>query len=321
MGYTLGQLAKQLNAKVKGDKSCLISRAATLTQADSTAICYVEQAKHVKQFSTTKAAAIVLTEELAAICPKNALIVKKPRLAFAKLLQILYPFKKPKHTLHPTAVIGEGCQIDPEAVIGANVVIGDGVKIGAGTYINANVTIYPHCEIGERTLIHAGAVIGADGFGFETDSDGSWVKVLQIGRVKVGDDVEIGANTTIDRGALDDTVIGNGVKLDNQIMIGHNTIIGDHTVIAGCTAIAGSVNIGQHCLIGGDCSIGDHVMIKDRVMLTGGAMVTKSIKTPGIYSSGTGLMSRRDWQKSVVRFRQLDTIYQRLRELEEKNRE
>jgi UDP-3-O-[3-hydroxymyristoyl] glucosamine N-acyltransferase len=192
-----------------------------------------------------------------------------------------------------------------------------GVKVGAGSRLKANITLCEGVQIGERCIIHPGVVIGADGFGIANDQ-GSWIKVPQIGSVIIGDDVEIGANTTIDRGAIEDTIIGQGVKLDNQIQIGHNAVIGDHTVIAGCVGIAGSTTIGNNCVIGGGVGIGGHISIADGVQLTGMTMVTKSITSSGVYSSGIPAEPTAQWHKNVIRYRQMDKLVSRVKELEKK---
>jgi UDP-3-O-[3-hydroxymyristoyl] glucosamine N-acyltransferase len=205
------------------------------------------------------------------------------------------------------AVIGPGATVGTGAHVGEHCVVGNNVTIGAGTRLHPRVTIYAECLVGERCVVHSGAVIGADGFGMARDA-GRWVKIPQVGRVRVGDDVEIGANTTIDRGALDDTVIGEGVKLDNQIQVGHNCVIGSHTVIAGCTGISGSVTIGRDCLIGGGVGIVGHLSICDGVTISGFTFVTKSITKPGTYSSGMPILPHAEWLRMAVQVRRLDQI-------------
>jgi len=202
-------------------------------------------------------------------------------------------------------VIGAGASVGAGAAIGSHCVLGEGVAVGAGTRLHPRVTIYPGCRLGARCIVHSGVVIGADGFGMARDS-GRWVKIPQVGRVRIGDDVEIGANTTVDRGALDDTVIGEGCKLDNQIQVGHNCVIGPHTVIAGCTGISGSVTIGRGCMIGGGVGITGHLSICDGVSLTGYTFVTKSIREPGTYSSGVPALPHAQWLRVAVHLRRLD---------------
>jgi len=248
---------------------------------------------------------------------------------------LLYPEEVPDTGIHSSVVIGDNCtiamsaRIAAQVFIGANVQIGDNVvigpgciiendvKIGADSRLMSNVTLCRKVIIGQRVRIHPGVVIGADGFGIANDN-GNWLKIPQVGKVIIGDDVEIGANTTIDRGAIDDTIISNGVKLDNQIQIGHNVFIGEHTVIAGCVGISGSTRIGSHCAIGGGTGIAGHIEITDGVQLTGMSMVTKSIMAAGTYSSGIPVEPTREWHRNVVRYRQLDKLNDKLKQLEAK---
>jgi UDP-3-O-[3-hydroxymyristoyl] glucosamine N-acyltransferase len=204
-------------------------------------------------------------------------------------------------------VVGRNCTIGDKVRLGPGTVLGDDVVIGSASELMARVVVYAGCQIGERAVIHAGVVIGADGFGFANDK-GAWVKIPQIGRVVIGDDCEVGANTTIDRGAIEDTVLGNDVKLDNQVQVGHNCRIGDHTIVAGCTGIAGSTIIGQRVMIGGAVSITGHLSICDDAVLSANAFVTKSVTQPGMYSSGLPLMPHRDWLKNAAQLRHLDAL-------------
>ena len=262
------------------------------------------------------------------------LIVSDPQLAFAKIAQ---RFNSPvlpwQGGVHPSAVIsekatlGHNVSIGPNSVvhhearigegtsIGAGCVVGEGSTIGSNCIIHPNVTLYHRISIGNYVTIHSGAVVGADGFGFANEG-GQWVKIPQLGSLNIGDYVQIGANTTIDRGALNDTIIEQGVILDNQIQIAHNCVIGAYTAIAGCVGIAGSAKIGRHCLIGGAACINGHVEITDQVIITGLTMVTKSIKKPGVYSSGTIAQSNSEWHRNAIRFQQLDHIAKRVRKLE-----
>jgi UDP-3-O-[3-hydroxymyristoyl] glucosamine N-acyltransferase len=332
---TLAELAKLISAQLQaGEPESIILSAAALEEAQPGSISFAEGPKQLNALKNTRASAVVLTAELAPNCPGAALIVANPRRAFAQLLRVLYPNPKAPLGVHPSAVIAEGvvvpasASIGPGVVIGERVSLGEGVVIGAGVSIGADcvlgaetqlaprVTLYSRVTVGERVMIHSGAVIGADGFGYEPNADGSWFKTYQVGGVRIGNDVEIGANTTIDRGALSDTVIGNGVKLDNLIMIAHNVSIGEHTIIAGCTGIAGSVKIGRRCMIGGHCAITGHIELADGVILTGDSMVTRSLSQAGVYSSGTGVLPNKAWLKAAVRFRQLDEMHARLQQLE-----
>ncbi|WP_267256508.1 UDP-3-O-(3-hydroxymyristoyl)glucosamine N-acyltransferase [Coxiella endosymbiont of Ornithodoros maritimus] len=332
--YSLTELATAIGATVQGDGDCKIHNVAPIADAKPGEISFVTDRKYRKYLTQTKASAILLDEKLASRCPVNALVMSNPKLGFAKLLILLRPQSVPTCGIHPTAVVGESCQIDPSIHIGAQVVIeedvvigprtliGAGASIGRGSQIGSDcclysrVTLYSQTRIGDRSIIHSGAVIGADGFGLTQDEKGEWLKIPQVGRVIVGDDVEIGANATIDRGALGDTVIGNGVKIDDLVMIAHNVCIGDHTVIAGCAGVAGSTTVGRHCMIGASAGLNGHIEICDNVIITGMGMIQKSITKPGIYSSGTGMQTNREWRKSVIRFWQLDELAKRLKRLE-----
>lgn len=331
--YRLKELADRLGATYRGDADCEISGVATLQTAKPGQISFLTNPQYRKYLPATNASVVILAPDELERCPVNALITPNPYLAYAKIAEIFEKLPPVKSGIHPSAVIGENCEIDPTASVGPFCVIEDNVKIAAGVIIGAHgfigansslgkncrlwprVTLYYGSQIGERVILHSGVVIGSDGFGNAQDR-GRFYKVPQLGSTVVGNDVEIGANTTIDRGALEDTIIGDGVKLDNQIQVGHNVKIGAHCGIAGCVGIAGSATIGKYCMIGGGTGIGGHVEIADQVMITGMTMVTKSIKTPGVYSSGTGLMKNSDWHRSVVRFRQLDELAARIHKLE-----
>ncbi len=280
---------------------------------------------------------MVLRREDAAGCQMPVIISPQPRLTWSRVAALFDPVPEPDGKVHDSAVIHPDASLEDGVSVGANAVIEGGVaigagsaigagcvigqraKIGAGCRLNSNVTLYHDVYLGDRVIVHAGAIIGADGFGFEFDSGtGKLVKIPQIYGVKIGNDVEIGAGTTIDRGALNDTLIGNGVKLDNQVQIGHGTEIGANTAISGCTAIAGSTKIGTYCLIGGAVGIIDNIEIADQVEITAKSLVSQSIKEKGRYSSGTGLMVSRDWKRSIVAFKKLDELVKRVRGLEAK---
>ena len=332
--YSLNELAAAIGATVNGDGDCKIHNIAAITHAGPGEVSFVTDYKYKKYLIKTKASAILLDKNLASFCSVNALVMPNPKLGFIKLLTLLRPQFIPTAGVHPEAVVSENCQIDSSAHVGAQAVIEDDVVIGSRTLIGAGtiiargsrigadccvysrVTIYHHTILGSRDIIHSGVVIGSDGFGLTKGEGGEWLKIPQVGRVVIGDDVEIGANTTIDRGALNDTVIGNGVKLDNLVMIGHNVRIGDHTVIAGCAGVAGSTIIGRHCMIGASAGLNGHIEICDNVIITGMGMIQKSITEPGVYSSGTGMQTNREWRKSVIRFWQFDEIAKRLKRLE-----
>lgn len=331
--YTLAEIAHHLGAECRGDGHCLISGIASLQTAQAGQITFLDKSSYRRYLSDTQASAVILSADNAGFCKVNALITPNPYLAYAKTAALFIKPHSISPGIHPTAIIGSHCEIDPTAsigpycviaenthiaahtIIGAHCNIGSRVQIGANSHLWPRVTLYSDVQLKQRVIIHSGAVIGSDGFGNAQDQ-GQWHKVPHLGGVLIGNDVEIGANTTIDRGALGNTIIGNGVKLDNQIQIAHNVEIGDHTAIAGCVGIAGSAVIGKYCMIGGGTGITGHIEITDRVLITGMSQVMKSIKTPGIYSSGTGMMKNADWHKSVVRFRHLDELATRIHHLE-----
>jgi len=335
MPWTLAQLAKRINAELKGNGDCDIHSVATLLNAGCGQISFFTNSKYKAQLRETRASAVILAPEYVSDCPVDALIVKNPHAAYAQIAQLLYPVADEAGAIHPSAQISPDAKISDTASIAANAVIekgaiiGERVSIGANTYIGrntqigidsrilANATICDNVTIGERVIIHPGAVIGADGFGQAYDA-GVWIKVPQIGGVRLGNDVEIGANTTVDCGAIEDTIIEEGVKLDNQIQIAHNVRIGAHTVIAAATAIAGSTTIGQHCMIAGAVAIAGHLTIADNVTITGMTMVTKSIPESGSYSSGVSAENTAIWHRLHARIKQLDDMAKRLQHIEKK---
>ena len=330
---TLAQIALHVDGVIIGDAECKISNVSTLQAANSQQISFLANSKYKKYLPTSQAGAVIVSKEMASLVKNSAIVVDDPYIAYAKIATLLNPPKKITTGISDTAMvesnvnISKTVSIGPQVVIEANVkladrviigagtVLQDGVIIGEGTLIAANVTICHGVEIGKNVVIHPGVVIGADGFGIVNDK-GKWIKIPQIGGVKIGNDVEIGANTTVDRGAIEDTVIGDGVKLDNQIQVGHNVIIGNNTVIAGCSGIAGSTIIGENCIIGGGVGIGGHIEIVDNVMITGMSMVTKSLTKAGIYSSGIPAEPSSQWHKNVVRYRQMDKLTARVKKLE-----
>lgn len=330
---SLGELAEYIGAELRGDARVQIAGVATLQNADSTQISFLANPRYRRFLADTKAGAVILAAEETGAYAGSCLIIANPYLAFARIASLFNPLPKMNAGIAASAVIARDAVIDPSAGIGANVVIGskvkigaevsvgpncvieDGVEIGRGTWLRANVTVCRGVRIGRNVLIHPGVVIGSDGFGFANDA-GRWFKVPQLGGVVIGDEVEIGANTTIDRGALEDTVIEEGVKLDNQIQVAHNVRIGAHTAIAGCVGIAGSTEIGQRCQIGGGVGIVGHLKIVDDVHITAMSLVTGNITRPGLYSSGTPLELNQQWHKNAVRFRQLDELARRVKALE-----
>lgn len=331
--YTLGQLAERLGATLRGSAEKTVSGLATLQDAGADQLSFLANAQYRKFLSGSQAGALLLTAADADGYAGNALIVGNPYLAYAQLSHLFDRKPQALPGVHPTAVVAADAQIDASACIGAYAVIEAGAQIGAGVTVGAQcvvgarsvigeggwlaprVTLYHDVRIGKRVVIQSGAVIGGEGFGFANEK-GVWQKIAQIGGVSIGDDVEIGANTTVDRGALSDTLIGNGVKLDNQIMIAHNVQIGDNTAMAGCCGISGSTKIGRNCMIAGGVGMVGHIEVCDNVFVTGMTMVTRSITEPGAYSSGTAMQPAGEWKKSAARIRQLDEMAKRLRELE-----
>jgi len=332
--YRLSEIAAQLGGRILGRAEACITQVATLETAQPTQISFLANSKYRAKLATTRAGAVILGEADADATELPRIISDNPYAYFARVSAMLNPLPEAKYGIHPSAVIGAGVKIDSTASIAATAVIGDGVMIdaysvvGEGCYIGNNVKIgsharlYPHvviyhdCLIGDNLIAHSGAVIGSDGFGIAMD-EGHWIKIPQIGRVVVGNDVEIGANTTIDRGALDDTVIEDGVKLDNQIQVAHNVRIGAHTAIAGCVGIAGSTTIGRYCLIGGSAGILGHLQIADHVEIASFTLIGKSIREAGSYAAIFPFSKTEDWRKNSVHLRHLDDLAGRIRILEQ----
>ncbi len=315
MSLLLSDIASTLGLDYQGPNDVSIIGVSPLATATSGHISFLENPRYKKDLAHTKASAVILNKENAALSSVPVLVTANPYLIFAKVAGLFDTRSLPDVGIHPTAVIGKHCHIHKSARIGAYCVIGDHSTIGADSCLWPHVTIYDGTQIGERVMIHSGAVIGSDGFGNARDG-ARWVKVPQLGRAVIGNDVEVGANTTIDRGAIDDTVIEDGVRLDNQIQIAHNVRIGAHTAIAACTAIAGSVTIGKHCLIAGSVGISGHLTIPDQTVITAMSGVSKTINEPGIYSSATIIQKNKDWQKMTVRLRHLDKLFDRIAALE-----
>jgi UDP-3-O-[3-hydroxymyristoyl] glucosamine N-acyltransferase len=321
--FSLGELAVRFGLTLRGDPSLNVRSVATLSRANSGALTFLANSRYRRQLESTRATAVILSAEDEAHCPVAALIDPNPYLAYARIASLMHPEMTPEPGIHPSAVVADGAQIASSASIGPLAVIEEGARIGervlvgpgcivqkgasvgADSTLRSRVNLYPGVTLGQRCILHAGAVVGADGFGF-APNDGTWVKVPQVGSVRIGDDVEIGANTTIDRGAIDDTVVENGVKLDNQIQVGHNVTIGAHTAIAACTGISGSTVIGQRCMIGGMVGFAGHLTIADDVVVTGCSLVSASIKKPGSYSSGMPTVETRLWRRMVAHLRRLD---------------
>ncbi len=335
MTLTLGTLAEQTGSRLQGDASTVIEAVCTLQEGRAGGISFLANPRYKKYLAQTRAAAVIVAPEHADACPVAALISDNPYATYARVATLLSAAPAAAPGIHASAVIGADCRIDASAsigplcviedgatiaagvVIGAGCVIGRDVVIGAGTRLVANVTLCHGVQLGERCLLHPGAVVGSDGFGLANEA-GRWLKVPQLGSVRIGDDVEIGANTSIDRGALEDTVIADGVKLDNQIQIAHNVQIGAHTAVAGCVGISGSARIGAHCMLAGGVGVVGHLEIADGTVVTGMSMVTKSITERGVYSSGLAALPSDQWNKISARLKRLDEMARRLQALERK---
>ena len=330
---SLSQLADALGARLVGDSTRIITGLSTLADAGPGQLSFLANAQYRKLLTSTRAEAVLLREADAEGFAGNALIVSDPYLAYARISHQFDPKPRAVPGIHPTAVIADDAFVHPQASVGAFAVVaaqarieanvtlgahchvGERSQIGEGGWLAPRVTLYHDVVIGARVVIQSGAVIGSEGFGF-ANHQGAWEKIAQIGGVRIGDDVEIGANTTIDRGALADTLIGNGVKLDNQIQIAHNVQIGDHTAMAACVGISGSTRIGSHCMIAGGVGMVGHIDICDNVFVSGMTMVTRSITEPGAYSSGTAMQPAAEWKKSAARIRQLDSLAKRVQQME-----
>jgi len=332
MTVTLGELAVRFGCELRGDPAVTVDSVAALSQAGPRSITFLANSKYVAQLSGTRAGAVILDASSAADSPVPVLVVANPHATYARVATLLHPDPPVRPGVHPTAVAA-GAVIDPTAEIAAQVYVGEGARIGARCFIGpgsviergadigddsrfiARVFVGHHVVIGKRCIVQPGAVIGGDGFGFAPEKR-TWVKVPQIGGVNVGDDVEIGANTTIDRGALDDTVIEEGAKLDNLIMIAHNVRIGAHSALAACVAIAGSSVVGKRCVLAGKVGLSGHVTLCDDVVVQGTSFISHSINKPGVYSSALPSEEAGVWRRIVGRIKRLDSMAKRLRAVE-----
>ncbi len=333
MEYRLAELAAVVGAAVRGDPARLIRGVGDLEHARPDQLAFLASPAYRRHLDATHAGAVVTTAEMAGSCAVDCLLVEDPYRAFATLSRLFLDLPRPEpgvHAsavvapdarIHPSASIGAQCSIEAGAEVGERSVIGAGCRVGAGSRIGsdcrlwANVVLYHGVRLGDRVMVHAGAVLGADGFGFASGPEG-WEKIAQLGGVVIGDDVEIGACTTIDRGTLGDTVVERGVKIDNQVQIAHNARIGAHTAIAGCAGIAGSVRVGSRCRIGGGAGLVGHIEVADGVTITPMSLVTRSIGEPGTYTSGTVLQASQRWKRSALRFGELEEMNRRLRRVE-----
>jgi UDP-3-O-[3-hydroxymyristoyl] glucosamine N-acyltransferase len=329
----LGELAVRFGCELRGDPDLEVDAVAALSAAHPRALSFLANPRYRSQLRETRAGAVVVDAASAAECPVPALVTANPHACFARIAALLHPAPLEPPGTHPSAVVDATASVDPTAHVGPLCCVGPGARIGprcvlgpgsvvdagavlaADVHLVARVTICRGVVLGERVVVQPGAVIGADGFGYAAEG-GTWVKVPQVGSVRVGADVEIGANTTIDRGAIGDTVIEEGVKLDNQIQIGHNVTVGAHTAMAACVGVSGSTKIGRRCQIGGAVGIVGHLTICDDVAVTGYTMVSSSITEPGIYSSGLPAMPAAEWRRIVARLRRIEGMADRLRSLE-----
>ncbi len=330
-GLRLDEIVARLGGTLEGDGSVVVSQVGTLASAGAGQIAFLANPKYRQQLQTTQASAVIVPPQFVADVALPRIVHPNSYAYYARVVALLNPPPQRARGVHPSAVvhaavpasasIGENVVIGAGAVIGENVtlypgcVIGDGVTIGDDSLLYPNVVVYRDCVIGKRAVIQSGAVIGGDGFGFAKEGE-RWIKIPQIGRVVIGDDVEIGANTSIDRGALDDTVIGNGVKIDNQIQIAHNVTLGDHSALAGCVGIAGSTKIGRRCTVGGAGMIIGHLELADDVHISAGSMVTKSLRKPGQYTSIFPLEAHDDWLHNAAQIKRLATLAERVAQLE-----
>lgn len=327
--FSAAELAQRFALQLQGDGAVSVEGVGTLAKAGSRQLAFLANPRYRSQLAESQAGVVVMREDDASGYAGTALLARDPYAAFAKMSALFEPRPLREPGVHPSTAIDASASVDPQAhigpfvsigarsrieagaIVGAGCVIGDDCVVGAGSELIARVTLVTRVRLGCRVVIHPGAVIGAAGFGLAMEA-GRWLNVPQLGGVVIGDDCEIGANTCIDRGAIEDTVLEEDVRLDNQIQIGHNVFIGAHSAMAGCSAAAGSARIGRYCLIGGGAGVLGHLEVCDKVVITAMSLVTSSIREPGEYSSGTPLMDNRSWRKNAARFKQLDAIARRL---------
>ena len=333
MALTLAQIVERLGGELAGPGSVSVSRVSTLEAAGPDEIAFLSNARYRAQLESTRAAAVIVSPADAPLTGLPRIVTPNPYAYMARASALLSPAARPAAGVHPAASVhpracvapdasvGAGSVVGAEAVVGARAVVGPGctvgerASIGADSVLHARVSVYDDCVVGARCVLHAGVVVGADGFGFAEEA-GRWVKVPQIGRAVLGDDVELGANTCIDRGALGDTVVEEGVKMDNLIQVGHNVVVGAHTAIAACAGIAGSTRVGRHCKIGGAAMIHGHISICDHAVVAAGTMVRKSIDTPGLYDGFFPALPHREWMRNLAHFNRLDEIAEAVRRLQ-----
>ncbi len=333
MPLQLAELAVRFGCELRGDPDATVDRVASLQEGGPGTLAFLANPRYRRHLTATRASAVVLDASAARDCPVAALVTGNPYATYARIAQLLHPEPPLAAGRHPSALVEDGAEVDasayvgalayvaagatigPRVVVGAGSMVLAGARIGADTRLVARVTVCERVQVGMRCVLHPGSVLGADGFGHAPDS-GSYVRVPQIGSVVLGNDVDVGANTTIDRGAIGDTVIGDGVKIDNQVQVGHNVRIGEHTVIAACAGVSGSAVIGRRCMLGGMVGVVGHLEICDDVAITGRTMVSSSIRRPGVYSSGLPADEARRFRRNAARFQHLDELAKRVRRLE-----
>lgn len=331
--FTLAEIAARLGGDVLGDSQTRIHQVASVANAESGDITFLANPKFKAQLASCKASAVILRADAAGDFAGARIVTANPYAYYARVATLLNPYQAGFSGIHPSAisespipasaslgpnvVIGKGVKLGENVVLGAGCFVGDGTSIGDGTVFHPRVTVYHDCVLGARCIVHSGAVIGSDGFGFAPDGQ-DWVKIPQIGRVRIGNDVEIGANTTIDRGAIDDTVVDDGCKLDNLVHIGHNCVIGQNSVLAGCVGVAGSTVFGEHCIVGGAGMISGHLNIAAGTTISGGSTLMKSIAKPGVYTSVFPIDSHEEWLRNASHLRRLSKLADRISDLEKK---
>ncbi len=319
MALRLGSIVQALGGELLGPEDLIIENLAPLESASSSSLSFLSNPKYQQQLAASRAGCVIVGPQQRgmALARGACIVADQPYLYFARVTQLWRQATEPvgRPAIHPSAVVEEGATVHPSARVGPLCVVERGASIGAGTVLKSRVTIGENCTVGERCIIHAGAVIGADGFGFAPNG-GAWEKIEQLGAVQIGNDVEIGANTCIDRGALDDTVIADGVKLDNLIQIGHNVRIGAHTAMAGCVGVAGSARIGAHCTVGGGAIVLGHLEIADGVHISAASVVTRSVLKPGQYTGMFPIDDNASWEKNAASLKQLHSLRERIRALE-----
>ena len=312
---TLGEIASRLGGRVAGDPATVIRQVGSLENAGSGQITFLSSGRFKAKLAATRAAAVIVAKDGEKLTRLPRIVCDEPYVYFARVSQLFNPLTTQPPGTHPSAVVSKTAILGKRVSIGAGCVVGDAVEIGDDSCLYPRVVVYEGCVLGKRNILHSGAVIGADGFGIAPTAEG-WVKIPQVGRVRIGDDVEIGANTTIDRGAMDDTVIEDGVKLDNQIQIGHNCRIGAHTAMAGCVAVAGSADIGRQCTVGAASVILGHLKLADGVHVSAGTVISRSILKPGTYTGMFPFDENRSWARNTALVRHLAELAERVKKLE-----